>query len=376
MKNILYVENSSKIGGANRSLLLILDHLDREQFTPFVVCPEEGPMIKELEQRGLRWQIIPKLPLNRYWPFPFFSVVRQYREIFHRENIDLIHVNDPAAYLWVGYAIKRKKITTICHVRFPFSEKGLAYLARYVRSPDLFIYNSHYMEKTLAPLAEKYMPQARRTTLYNAVDTDVFRPLPPDLELKKSFGIPQDAPVVGILANFTPVKDHETFLEAAALISRKRSDVYFLLAGEDVLGTGERSRFLLNKAKKLGISEKCKFIGFYQDVPKLLSIIDVVCSTSREEAFGRSIAEAISCGKAVVVSNVGGLPEVVNGFRWGWVVDAGDINGFMEICIRFLDHHKIGSFENTCLSFSKNKYGVKSHIDKIYKLYSSTSKMV
>ena len=212
-----------------------------------------------------------------------------------------------------------------------------------------------------------------RTTLHNAVDTDVFRPLPPDLELKKSFGIPQDAPVVGILANFTPMKDHETFLEAAALISRQRSDVYFLLAGEDVLGICERKEFLLSKAKTLGIADKCRFIGFYDDMPRLLSIIDVVCSTSREEPFGRSIAEAISCGKAVVVSNAGGLPEVVDSFCFAKIVNVGDAIGFMQGLMELFE--KIANPEIRLIghSFCEKKFGIEKHMTKLNTIYNSVN---
>jgi glycosyltransferase involved in cell wall biosynthesis len=374
-KNILYVENSPEIGGGNRSLLLILDHLDRTRFTPLVVVPDNGPMVDELQQRSISYRTIPKIWPQKFWLFPYFKVVREYAELIREQHIDLVHVNDIAAYLWLGDALKKRPVPTVSHVRFPYTETGLAYLAKHTKWPDLFVYNSYAMEKDLGGLVDIYMPGARKTVLHNALDTEYFKPRNNITALKGSFGITQEKPVVTIIANFTPAKDHETFLRMAEKVIRKVPDAQFILAGLDVLFEGKREAELKQLANTLGIAQSTHFIGFVKEIPDLVASSDVVVCTSNIETFGRCVMEAMSCGKPVVASNVGGIPEIIVSRQVGELVEPGDDAGFAEAVVRYLaDENLYRSTAAYARQHVVRHFSVDSHIKKLNELYYDTLK--
>jgi glycosyltransferase involved in cell wall biosynthesis len=288
-----------------------------------------------------------------------------YRRIIDVERVRLIHVNDVAAYLWVGRACRSNFVPVVCHVRFPYTEAGLSYLARRTRRPDVLLYNSEFMARDLGFLAERHMPGAGRMVLHNAVDTAVFAPAAsPRAEAADG------CPVVAIIANFTPMKDHETFLLMAAEVHRKAPRTRFWLAGADVLFGGRREAELKALAAKLGIERAACFLGFVADVHRLLAGCDLVVCTSRIEPFGRSVLEAMACGKPVVASRVGGIPEIVGNDRAGVLLEPGDVKGYADAVVSLLDNPgRRAGIGAAARRRAIDMFGVEAHMEKLGNLY-------
>ena len=364
---ILFVENAADIGGGNRSLLLLLDHLDRSRFSPLVVCPARGAMTSELDARTVENRVIPKAPPRRLRPLPFLRAVREYRRLIEAEGVRLVHVNDVAAYLWIGRACRSNTVPVLCHVRFPYTEAGLSYLARRTRRPDILLYNSAFMTRELGDLAECYMPGVEKVILHNAVDTAVFAPA-----ARRKIETGGGRPVVAIVANFTPMKDHETFLHMAAEVHSKAPDARFWLAGTDVLFGGRRESELKAVAVELGIERAACFLGFVADIPRLLADCDIVVCTSRIEPFGRSVLEAMACGKPVVASRVGGIPEVVGNEGAGVLVEAGDAGAFSKEVGRLLSNpEQRAEIGAAARRRAVENFGVEAHMRRLEALYGS-----
>lgn len=369
-RTLLFVENSAEMGGGNVSLLLILDHLDRAQYRPLVLCPAEGQMTRELKARSIPFRVLERPLPSRFWPFPFLKAVRQHLRFLREERPALVHVNDTAAYLWVGAAFKRERVPSVCHVRYPYSEGGLAYLARYTRQPDHLVYNSHVMETELAPLAERYFPGTRRLVLHNALDTVHFAPVDTVEADRELLGIEAGQRVVSMVANFTPAKDHETFLMMAREILSQHPGTIFILAGSDVLQGGRREAELRRHAEELGCAASVRFAGYVGDVRSILAVSDVVVCTSVVETFGRGVLEAMSCGRPVVASRVGGIPEVVSRPELGTLVDPGDVRGFTEAVLRFLnDQSQCAEVAANARRHAVENFGIESHMKYLHELY-------
>ena len=90
-----------------------------------------------------------------------------------------------------------------------------------------------------------------------------------------------------------------------------------------IVGDGSERKNLENLADGLGIAEKVYFAGMadYSKVPYFNKMLDVYAALSNYESFGVAVIEAQSCGKPVVVSDAGGLPEVVEDGVTGFVVE-------------------------------------------------------
>jgi glycosyltransferase involved in cell wall biosynthesis len=322
-------------------------------------------MTNELDVRGGEYRVIPKAPPRRLWPLPFLRAVREYRRVIDAERVRLVHVNDVGGYLWVGRACRSNPLPVVCHVRFPYTEAGLSYVAMHTRRPDILLYNSEFMARDLGFLAERHMPGAKRVVLHNAVDTAVFAPAASQ-RVDRAAG----RQVVAIIANFTPMKDHETFLRMAAEVHRKVPHALFWLAGMDVLSGGRREVELKALAAELGIERVAHFLGFVADVPRLLASCDLVVCTSRIEPFGRCVLEAMACGKAVVASRVGGIPEVLGNDGAGVLLDPGDVEGFADAVRDLLDNpERRTEMGAAARRRAVDNFGVEAHMNKLENIY-------
>jgi glycosyltransferase involved in cell wall biosynthesis len=146
-----------------------------------------------------------------------------------------------------------------------------------------------------------YRPR-RWSMIPNGFDTDAFSPAPDARRLmRRELGIADDVPLVGMLARLHPMKDHPTFVKAAAEVARRRDDVRFVIAGRGVDGNDR----LLNLARSLSISDRVRFLPERQDSAAFLAALDVAVSSSSSEAFPNVVGEAMACGVPCVVTDVG-----------------------------------------------------------------------
>ena len=150
---------------------------------------------------------------------------------------------------------------------------------------------------------------AEPQVLWNGIDTDRFLPLPRNRELEEEYGIREGEAVVVSACRLVGLKGIRYAIEAVRRLIDKGIPVRYLVAGE-----GEERSRLEALARELRMEGKVVFLGEIPNerLPEVYALADVaVFPTIGEEAFGISIAEALSCGVPVVASRVGGVPEVV-----------------------------------------------------------------
>ncbi|HIQ23347.1 MAG TPA: glycosyltransferase [Planctomycetes bacterium] len=162
-------------------------------------------------------------------------------------------------------------------------------------------------------------PAHKVRVIPNGVDTQRFRPGRDGVVVRRRLGLSPESPVAGIVAALRPEKHHELFLQAARRVLRNRPDAAFLIAGD-----GPRRSALEQMAQRLGLEKAVRFVGTREDIPELLSAIDVFVLTSHMEANPVSILEAMACGKPVVATRVGSLAETVHHGRTGFLTSPGD----------------------------------------------------
>lgn len=142
----------------------------------------------------------------------------------------------------------------------------------------------------------------------NGYDLDLFKK---DPLLRRSFrkelGIPDNQFIVGVLARFHIMKDHEAFLDAAALFSSKHDNCGFVIAGR-----GTDNNQITNWIIEKGLSGKVYVLGDRRDVPSILNGIDILATSSRfGEAFPIVIGEAMSCETICCATKVGDIDWLI-----------------------------------------------------------------
>jgi glycosyltransferase involved in cell wall biosynthesis len=175
------------------------------------------------------------------------------------------------------------------------------------------------------------LPASRIDVLCNGVDLARFSGNG-DPSLLDRLRIPRSSRIVGIVANYRPVKDLPMFIRAAGLIAARHPDVVFLLIGQ-----GPLRQSLETLAGQTGIREKVFFTNGEGYVPGYLPLLQLGCLTSLNEGFSNAILECMAAGLPVVATDVGGNREAVVDGVTGFLTPAGDEKIFAQRVISLLE---------------------------------------
>lgn len=199
------------------------------------------------------------------------------------------------------------------------------------RASAAVVANSERVQRALT--LEDRVPAARTALIPNFVEAEAFgRPDPGDIrDRRRTVGLPPDAPVVGIVANLRPVKDHDLFLSMAALVAASDARVHFAIIGE-----GDQRDRLEREARRLGLAARVHFLGQLPNRPNPFQLTDIATLTSRTEGFPNSILEAMAAARPVVATAVGGVPDAVVEGVTGFMVAPGAAESFAAAVLRLL----------------------------------------
>jgi glycosyltransferase involved in cell wall biosynthesis len=321
---VCHVITGLNTGGAEIMLERLLSATDRERFDPVVVSLLPAGVIAH----GIRALGVPvhSLELAGAWQVPV-AVVRLAR-LLRRLRADVVQgwmshgnlVGGAAARLAgglpVAWGIHQVDIGRGSNSRVT---RGAIRLAGVLsgRMARQIVYCADAARRS--HVAAGYDP-ARAVVITNGFDVDAFRPDPAArAAVRAELGIAADAPVAGLVARWSPLKDHATFVAAAGRVAAARPDARFVLAGRGVDGQNAELAALLHGA---GITDRCHLLGDRRDVPRVLAALDVFALSSRTEAFPVAVGEAMACGVPCVVTDVGDAAVLVG--ETGRVVPRGD----------------------------------------------------
>jgi len=312
-RTVLHLVNCLRRGGAELQMLEFLRGINRKRYRPLVGClVKEGNLLEELEKLKIPVIEVPVRP-KLYSPKSILSM-RSFTRILREERVEIIHTQDLYSHL-VGIPTGRlagvKGVIVgrldLCHF---YGLPHRAFLRLLSNFATVNLANSEAVRQMLVK-TERISPK-KVEVIYNGVNLERFDRCRAG---RPPFGLRGSEPVVGIIANLNPVKGHVYFLEAAARVARRVSQVRFLLIGDGVLRPDLEVR-----AEQLGIADRVVFAGSRQDIPYLLKWTDVVVLSSLAEGFSNAVLEGMAAGKPVVATRVGGNAEAVVEGETGFIV--------------------------------------------------------
>jgi len=211
--------------------------------------------------------------------------------------------------------------------------------------------------------ARRYAERASWRTVHNGVDLRRFRPGP--VEPPEAWPVPAGSPVVSIVAALRRPKGHDVAIRAWPQVLAAVPTARLLLVGDGV----ERSA-LAAMVADLDLSDHVVFAGTRHDVPAVLRASTLVALPSLTEALPTSLIEAGATGRAVVATDVGGVPEVVQGGRTGLLVQPGDVDGFAAATITLLtDTARREQMGRAARRFVEERFGVEEWAARLRALY-------
>jgi len=315
--------------GTERQLGELIRRIDPARFELHLCCFEDSPQMRALAPHA---QLL-VLPLTRFYSPRGLLQIHRLRRCINEQQIDLVHTFMNKARI-VGVLAARKSackavIAAYRNLGYWLSPR-LAVLLRWLnRSTTRILANSEGVKRWVSQ--SEHLDSNKIDVLYNGVDMAKYVPDLGDPAVPRSLGVPDSAKVVGIVANYRPVKDHALFLRAAALVARQVPDAAFLL-----VGTGPLREELGRLALELGIADKVFFTDGKGRVIDYLARMSVACLSSESEGFSNAILEYMAAGLPVVATSEGGNAEAVEHGVTGFIVPGRQPESFAQPIMELL----------------------------------------
>ncbi len=316
---VLYLHHVGELSGAERSLALLLRHLDRARVTPLFAGPARGAFPAALAADGVPVLPLAFSPLRRAGAV--LATVARLVRLLRAHRVDLVHANGPQTNVPAGLAGRLAGVPVVWHAR------------------NLIAGDMRDVDRVLAPLATRIVCNAeairrrfagsrgwdRSVTIINAVDTREFHPGAARAPFRRELGVAEHGVLVGIVGRIGLGKGHEHFVEAAVRLRREGADAHFVVVGDPLFEEDAwRADALRRAVKDAGVEDRVRFVGYRRDVPEVMRGLDIMVLASDAEPCGRVLFEAMASGTAVVATDSGGTPEIVRDGREGLLVPPRD----------------------------------------------------
>ena len=341
---ILFLDQSNKLGGAELSLA---DVAKPYRSDCLVGIFADGPFRELLEDHQIPVQVLTNQPIQIHRNSNFIHsigrigslvpLIAKVAEIAH--NYDLIYANTQKALVVGALASCLSRRPLVYHLRDILSADHFSRTNRRIavmlanRFASLVITNS---KATRSAFIEAGGRSDITAVVYNGFEPENYQIQPSSLtQLKLQLGI-NDRYVVGHFSRLSPWKGQHILIEA---LTHCPSDVTAILVGDPLFGEEDYAKQLHKQVANLGLEKRVQFLGFRSDIAPLMASCDLVAHTSiSPEPFGRVIIEAMLCNRPVVAAAAGGVVELVEPARTGWLVKPGDARELADVIT--LCHHK------------------------------------
>jgi glycosyltransferase involved in cell wall biosynthesis len=199
--------------------------------------------------------------------------------------------------------------------------------------------------------------------IHSGVPLERFHGVAPDPDgLRRELGCPPGAPLVGSVGRQAKIKRYQDLIAAVARLPRP--DVVCLLVGD-----GPEAPALAAAARQAGVGERVRFLGWRDDIPRIVAALSVFILPSANEGMGRVLVEAMAAGVPVIGTRVGGIPSVIADGECGLLVEPGDVAGLSGAIGKLLADGPLAARMGAAGRRRALAYGVESMVEKLDGLY-------
>ncbi len=378
MYKILRIHNRLIVGGPSHNVTLLTAYLSPEFETKLLVGKKD-PAEKDATYIADQLGLVPvEIKEMRRSILPFYDVIAYFRikKIIKEYKPDIVHTHASKSGAVGRLAARSCNVPLIVHTFHghvfhsyfsPFMSKAIVRFERFfAKRTDAIIAISDSQKHELTEVY-KIAPPEKVFTVPLGFNLDKYCV---DQDKKKiifqnKYGFENDEVIVGIIGRLVPVKNHEMFLEMAAIVkSKTKKNVRFA-----IIGDGESRAGIEKKTGELGLSysyfitnpkEKTDVLvtSWETEIDQALAGLDIVVLTSHNEGTPVSLIEAQSAYIPVVSTNVGGVEDIVMHGETGFITEVSEVQLFAEYVVKLIEDKAL-----------RNKMG-KSGYDNVVKRYS------
>lgn len=369
---VLHIITGLKLGGAEMMLLSLLrKHRSYGIESQVISLLGDGPVGSMLREEGFRVDCLELSPV-----FPSPSKIMRLAHLVSSIQPDIIQTWMYHADFLGGLISKLVSATPVIWGIHITELRSSARSRRTVMIAKLCAFLSSVVPHKIVSCSEEAVSAhlamgydaAKFCVINNGFDLSHFRPKKEETSrVKKELDVPLDVNLVGLFARYHPQKDHRNFIRAAEYVLQSCPRAEFVLCGSDITWENEALAHLI---KSTGKAAKFHLLGERNDIPRLLSALDLlVLSSSSGEAFPMVIGEAMACETLCAVTDVGDSSEMLSGY--GRVVPPRDPQALARACVEILslsdnDRRALGRLARERIS---DRYSLEAVATKYRNLY-------
>jgi glycosyltransferase involved in cell wall biosynthesis len=360
--NILHLIETKGPGGAETVFMQLACGLAARGHGCVAAVTGQGWLHGELARRGVQAAV---LPTNGSFDLRFLAALRA---LIVKSQAQIVHAHLPGANLYATMAGLLTGRPVVATFHGQVDVRGTAGLLASLKGKVIgraaaVVAVSNSLKCHLCQGG--WLPARKVHVVYNGVDLAVFAPGARGERAALGFG-PEDL-LIGMVGNIRRTKGHEHLIRAAALVRRRHPRVHVLIAGHAKEADLERLKRL---QAELGLADTVHFLGFREDVARLLACLDVFALASTAEGFSIATVEAMAMGLPVVATRSGGPEEIITPGRDGLLVDPGSAEALAEGIMELLaDWNKARSLGEEAARTARERFSLEAMLDRYEALY-------
>ena len=326
---ILQVCSARTLGGGERHVAELANALAKRGHEVYLALAPRSPLAEKLldvPQQNI-FTVRMRNALDVWSALRLARLVREHR-------IEVVHAHLARDYPLASLAVRRyAQLVITRHVLFPLSRFHSLTLKKVAR----VIAVSKAVERAL--LSQRIFDGGKIRVIHNGINLKRFesaRDIAARAAVRAKLGS-DGRLLVGTVGSLLPMKGHEDFVRAAALIALRREDADFVIIGDEEARHREHRAQIEKLIADLNLQKRVRLMRWPDELAPFYAALDVYVSASRSEAFGLSIVEAMACGGAVVATATEGAQEIIEDGATGLIVPVGDAEKIAEAVAALLE---------------------------------------
>ncbi|MEK4509964.1 glycosyltransferase [Paenibacillus sp. FSL K6-2524] len=313
--NVLFITHADKKGGAEQSLIHLINYLDTSKHRIFLLSPRDADFLSEIRTNYTHFPLRLN-SIKKRLGLGYLETVFQIRRFAKKNHIDIIHANGWRAP-WYTAPLK---FLTNCKI--VWHHRDYTHLKMFNRVLprffDQIICISHFVANSIEG--------KNKTIIYNGVDPELA------LTMRSRSFMEDDILVIGTFGRIVEWKRYHLVIEAVKkLADHKKNNWKLLIVGDtSVDGSEDYYNDMVLKVKQYGLEHHVIFYGYSKKPLDLMKECDLTINFSLNEPFGRVIIESLLVQTPVIVADSGGAPEIIHQTKGGFIVKDGDVDALYQ----------------------------------------------
>jgi len=385
--NVLYINHSSQISGAEVVLINLLNLVKQKNVYPIVILPQNGKLAKKIRKEKIQVEIVPipflvrtcnPLILINYF-INYFLFSKSFYKIIKKYQIRIIHANSFQAAFYSLLVAKLLKIPLVWHMHdilsYRLFNKIFIKLTSFGVSKIICVSEAVKVNLTIFGVNSE-----KCKVIYNSINRSEF--LNTNViygKFRKEYNISQDTILIGIIGQIAEWKGQEIFLNSISKVLIKFSKVKFIIVGDVISEKEEKYKKTLKKfIEKNNLEKVVFFTGFREDISQIITDLNIIVHTSiKPDPLPTIIIEGMALGKPVIATDVGGVRELITPNLNGLIIPPKDSQKLSQAILKMLSNPKlIKKMGKEGMMIADKKFAPIQNIRKINDIYQNINKKI